>query len=624
MPAIDALRYPSATFRRVPSMTRFLPAIAVLAFALAACQREATAPTPSAAANPAMTQTADPAVETAFAALSKRWLDGWLKLNPINATQQGDHRFDSEIDDLSAAGRDNAIAFSRGVLAELDALDRDKLSRENQIDAGVLRNQLQSDLWALETLQSWAWDPQAYSGLAGGAIYNLMARDFAPLPERLKSATARMEKLPRLYAQMRQNLDPARVPKIHADTVSKQHGGVIALIEQFIVPNADKLQGEDRKRLDAAIAGLRKAVAEQQDWIDKTLVPNAKGDFRIGQQLYDEKLKFALMSSLSRDEIKRRAEAELTRVRGEMYKIARQVLKDKSGAPALPETPNADQEQAAIEAALELAYADRPKREAVVETAKRTLAEATDFVREKDLVTVPDDPVEIILMPEFQRGVAVAYCDSPGPLDKGLKTYYAISPIPDQWTDAQTDSFLREYNTRMIHLLSIHEAMPGHYLEGAYSARHASTLRAVLRSGMFAEGWAVYTESMMMDAGYLDNDPLFHLVRYKFYLRTVANAILDQGVHVDGWNREQAMELMTKRTFQQESEASGKWTRAQLTSAQLPTYFVGVQEHFDLREAMEQKLGDGFKLKAYHEQVLSYGAPPVRFVRAMMLDEPIR
>jgi uncharacterized protein (DUF885 family) len=597
-------------------------AIALLTATLAACTGSGTGTTTEPAAKTAAAS--DAALDATFAGLSKRWLDGFLALNPVAATQQGDHRFDSELDDLSAAGRTKYVDFAKKTLAELDAIDVSKLSRENQIDAAILRNQLQSDIWGMDTLQSWAWDPQMYSGLAGGAIYNLMAREFAPLPERLTSASARMEKLPALFAQMRENIDPARVPKIHAETVARQNAGVISLVEQFIVPNADQLQGDDRKRLDAAVEGLRKAVAEHQLWLDKTLVPNAKGDFRIGQQLYDDKLKFALMSSLSRAEIKQRAEAELVRVRGEMYRIAQRVLKDKPGAPALPDAPDDAQQQAAIEAALELAYADKPARDKVVDTAKATLAQATEFTKAKDLVTVPDDPVEIILMPEFQRGVAVAYCDSPGPLDKGLKTYYAISPIPDDWTDAQTDSFLREYNTRMIHLLSIHEAMPGHYLEGAFSARYPSTLRGVLRSGMFAEGWAVYTESVMMDAGYLDNDPLFHLVRHKFYLRAVANAILDQGVHVDGWSKEQAMDLMVKRTFQQEREAEGKWVRAQLSSAQLPTYFVGVQEHFDLRKSMEAKLGKDFKLKAYHDQVLSYGAPPVRFVRQMMLDEAIK
>src|SRR5690606_17729549 len=339
--------------------------------------------------------------------------------------------------------------------------------------------------------------------------------------------------------------------------------------------------------LDDAVGTLRKAVAEQQEWLDDTLVPNAKGDFRIGAQLYDQKLKFSLNSALSRAEIKQRAEAELKRVRDEMYGIARTVLADKADAPEMPDAPSDEQRQAAIEAALELAYADRPARNEVVDAAKQALADATAFVKAKDLVTVPDDPAKIILMPEFQRGVAVPYCDSPGPHDQGLDTYFASSPIPADWSDAPATSFLPEYNARMIDLLAIHEAMPGHYLEGAHSAQYPSTLRAVLRSGPFAEGWAVYTEKMMTDAGYLDGDPLFRLVQLKFYLRSIANAILDQGVHVDGWSREQAMHLMTHDAFQQESEAAGKWVRAQLTSAQLPMYFVGVQEHFDTRKAVE-------------------------------------
>ena len=601
------------------------PSLLALALATSLVTACAHAPAEAPAPVPAgSTETPATTPDAAFASLSRQWLVGMLALSPVSATSIGDHRFDGELDDLSPAGMAKGAAFSRDMLARLDAIDIAALGRENQVDALILRNQLQADIWYTDTLQSWAWDPQVYNGVAGGAIYGLMAREFAPMPERLKSATLRMEKLPALYAQMRANLDPARVPRIHAETVSKQNGGVLALIDQFITPNAGQLKGADRQRLDAAIAGVRAAVAENQQWLDKTLVPNAKGDFRLGAALYDQKLKFSLNSALSRGEIKQRAEAELKRARGEMYGIARQVLKGKRGAPALPASPTPAQQQKAIEAALELAYAERPARDQVVPFAKQTLAMATDFVRKHDLVTVPADPVKVILMPEFQRGVAVAYCDSPGPLDKGLDTYYAISPIPDDWSAQQTESFLREYNDRMIHLLSIHEAMPGHYLEGAHSAQFPSTLRAVLRSGMFAEGWAVYTEKMMADAGYLDNDPLFRLVQLKFYLRTIGNAILDQGVHVDGWSRAQAMDFMTRQTFQQEREAAGKWVRAQLTSAQLPTYFVGVQEHFDTRRAVEAKEGAAFDQKRYHDRVLSYGAPPVRFVRQLMLDEPIR
>lgn len=603
-------------------MSRPLLAASLLALALAACQGQVPA-TPSGDAAAASTNAAERAQDQAFAAVSARFLDEGLALSPVSATQIGDHRFDSELDDLSAEGRKKSADWTRGMLADLDAIDAAALSRENQVDALILRNTLEGSLWDLETMQGWAWDPQAYSGLAGGAIYSLMAREFAPLPERLKSATARMEKIPTLLAQARENLDPARVPRTHAETVASQNKGIFTLIDTFITPHADELQGADRERLDAAIAALRPAVEEHQAWLDDTLVPNAKGEFRIGAERYDQKLRFSLNSSLGREEIRSRAEAELARVRDEMYDVAKIVLKDRDGAPDTPEQPSEDQRQAAIEAAMELANEDRPGRDEVVDFAKHTLDVATDFVREHDIVTVPKDPVKIILMPEFQRGFAVAYCDSPGPLDKGLDTYYAISPIPEGWDDAQATSFLREYNKRMIHVLSIHEAMPGHYLEGAHSAQHPSTLRAALRSGPFAEGWAVYTERVIADAGYLDNDPLFRLMQLKFYARSVGNAILDQGIHVDNWTKEQAMDLMVRQTFQQQSEAEGKWIRAQLSSTQLATYFVGAQEHFDMRRAVEEKEGEAFDMKRYHDSVLAQGAPPVRFARQLLLDEPI-
>jgi uncharacterized protein (DUF885 family) len=255
--------------------------------------------------------------------------------------------------------------------------------------------------------------------------------------------------------------------------------------------------------------------------------------------------------------------------------------------------------------------------------ARRAYEDALAFVRTKDFVTMYDDPIEIIPMPEFNRGVSLAYCDAPGPLDKGMKTFYAVSPIPDDWTTQQVDSYLREYNTRAIDNLTIHEAMPGHYLQLTHANRYESPLRAALGSGTFIEGWAVYGERLMVEEGYMNGDPLMQLTQLKWYLRTIANAILDQGVQVDGWTREQAMHLMTHDTFQEEREAAAKWVRAQLSVAQLPTYFVGFQEHFALREEAKQRWGKDFTLKRYHDTVLSYGSPPVRYVRELMFDLPI-
>jgi uncharacterized protein (DUF885 family) len=600
-----------------------LPYVLSIGLLLAACTSEAPPPPKAAAPVATPAQPVAPSADEQFADIGKRWLDGYMKLNPVSATQTGDHRFDAELDDLGAAGRKASLDFSHSLLTDLEKIDRTKLSRANQVDFGILHNQLRSDIWASETLQNWAWDPLVYSQIAGGSLYTLMAREFAPLPERLRAATARMQKLPALFAQMRANLDPARVPKIHAETIAKQNKGVLSIVDEQIVPQAKELPDADRQKLEAAIADLRKAVDENQAWIDTQLVPNAKGDFRIGAALYDAKLAFALNSPLSRQEIRTRAQAQLASTRAEMYAIARKVLAGKPKAPALPETPSDSQQQAAIQAALELAYAEHPARDKVVATAEDALAKATEFVRAKGFVTLPDAPVKIIPMPVFQRGVALAYCDSPGPLDKALDTFYAVSPIPDDWTAKQVDSYLREYNTRSIAELTVHEAMPGHYLQLWHSNKYPSVLRAVLSSGAFVEGWAVYGEKLMVDQGFLDNDPLYHLVHLKWDLRVIANAILDQAMHVDGMTREEAMQLMTVQTFQEEREAAGKWVRAELTSAQLPTYFVGWQEHLDLRREAEKRDGDKFDLKRYHDTVLSFGSPPVRYVRELMFDEAI-
>ncbi|HEY8616392.1 DUF885 domain-containing protein [Phenylobacterium sp.] len=554
------------------------------------------------------------AADARFARLAARYIDELARGGPIAATTLGDHRFDDQIDDLSAAGRARRRAATQALLREAEALRAGELSRENQVDLALLKNQLRYELWSDAVLQPWAWDPLTYSGAAGSALYGLMAREFAPRPQRLRSAIARMEKLPGLFAQARAELAPARVPLIHAETYARQHPGVLSIVDTMIGNDLAGLTPAEQARFKAAEAGLRTAVAEHQTWIDRTLVPQAKGDFRLGAKLYDQKLAFALMSPMSRAEIRTAAEAALKAARAEMFQLSRQILGDKAPAGG---------EQAVIEAALELSYRDHAPREGIVDQARGSIDQATRFVREKDLITLPDAPVDIILMPEFQQGVAVAYCDSPGPLERHLKTFYAISPIPKDWSEERAESFLREYNRRMVHELNIHEAMPGHFVQIWHSNRHPSTLRAVLGSGPFVEGWGVYAEDLMATQGYLADDPLFRLTQLKMRVRSITNAILDQMVHVDGAGEAEVMKFLTVTAFQQEREAAGKWTRARVSSAQLPSYFVGVAEHDALKAEAERRAGAGFNLKRYHDQVLSYGSPPVRYARALMFNEPI-
>jgi uncharacterized protein (DUF885 family) len=306
-----------------------------------------------------------------------------------------------------------------------------------------------------------------------------------------------------------------------------------------------------------------------------------------------------------------------------MYEISKEIYKETHPYTAFPDNPDETYKQVIIRSALEQAYQVLPARDGIVEVAKQQLQEATDFIIEKNIVTMPDDPVEIIIMPEFQRGVALAYLDSPGALDRGEKSFYAVAPLPEDWTDKQVNSFLREYNLYSIQDLTIHEGVPGHYLQLALSNRYPSTLRAVLGSGPMIEGWAVYAEQMMIEEGYQDYDPLQRLITLKWYLRGITNAIIDSAIHVDGMTRDEAMKLMIEGGFQEEREAAGKWVRAQLTSAQLSTYFVGYQEHVEMRDAVEAAWGDEFTLRRYHDQALSYGSPPVKFIRALMLGEEI-
>ncbi len=556
-----------------------------------------------------------------FQNIAARWLEGYCRLQPVTATQTGDHRFDGLIDDMSERGRGARKTLWKNLLGELGALDRSKLSRDNQVDAAILTNQLHAAIWDDEVLQSWAWDPQVYSGIAGNALYALLARDFAPLPARLKSATSRMERLPKLLAQMRDNLVLARVPHIHAETVAKQGGGVMEIVDGMILPQASVLDAAGQARLHSAAEILRKACADHQSWLDKTLVPSAGGDFRLGQKLFDEKLAFTLSSPMSRKDIRDKAEAAVIAVRGEMYDVARKALAGHKDAPPMPDAPTDTQQQAVIGAALELAYADKPPRDKVVEAAKTALTDATDFVRRKDLITLPDAPIDVVIMPEFARGVAVAYCDPPGPLDKGMKTFFDVSPIPDDWTAAQTDSFLREYNTRGITDVAVHEAMPGHYVQLWHANACPSVLRAVLSSGSFVEGWAVYAENLMAVEGFRNHDPLYRLVQLKVYLRSVTNAILDQvtnaildqAIHVGRHQPRRRDEADDRDRVPAGTRAAGKWVRASLSSTQLSTYFVGRAEHDAIRAEYERRAGRRLRAQGLSRQGaglwLGAGAP---------------
>ena len=566
---------------------------------------------------------AAPGANEDFENLAEQFVSDLPTFSPVSATWIGDHSADSELDRVDADARAALKAAYKVYLDALTDIDRDALSRANQVDFELLTAEVRSRLWSLETLQEWAWNPLYYVNRSGSSIYNLVARDFAPLEDRLANAAVRLEQFPRFLEQARASIEPERVPKIHAETAIAQNLGVVSIIETMIIPEMGSLTEATRTRLEAAIETAKDALADHQTWLEEELLPRATGDFRIGAELFDRKLAFALDSPMGRKEIVARAEAEYESVRNQMYEVAKEIYAAEQPYTAFPDSPDEAYKQVIIRAALEKAYAHLPARDGIVAVAEQQLQQATDFVIEKNIVTMPDDPVEIIVMPEFQRGVSLAYLDSPGPLDKGQSTFYAVAPLPADWTEEQVRSFLREYNLYSIQDLTIHEGVPGHYLQLALSNRYPSTLRGVLQSGSMIEGWAVYAERLMIDEGYQDNDPLQRLIMLKWYLRAVTNAIIDAAIHVDGMTRDEAMKLMIEGGFQEEREAAGKWVRAQLTSTQLSTYFVGYQEHVENRKAVEEAWGDEFTLRRFHDQALSYGSPPVKYIRALILGEDI-
>lgn len=555
-----------------------------------------------------------------FDAIVSRYFEESVKLNPIGATSMGDHRLDTEINDVSTAGRARVARFYREILSELDSFLPTNLSLDEQIDRALLQHRLRAAIWKQEELEEWAWNPLPYSGLAGSSIYSLMAREFAPLPERLMSAAARLEKLPTLYTQTRSELIPKRVPIIHAETAVKQNRGILSIIENVIQPHLDQLDEKDRVRLTQAIETAIESVETHQKWLENELLPQATGEFRIGARLYDQKLSWTLQSSLTREQIRKRGEAFMLDLHQRMYLLSKEIYKKQFPYTEFPESPSKAYQKAIIRSCLEIAYQNRPSADGVVAAANHSVKLTSDFLKEKDIITLPDDPMEIIVMPEFQRGVSLAYCDSPGPLETGLKTFYAVAPPPASWTESQVESHLREYNHRSLHNLTIHEAMPGHFVQLAHANRNPRKLRAVLSSGVFVEGWAVYSEWMMCEEGFLEGDLLMRLIVLKWYLRDVTNALLDQAVHVDGISKEEGMRMLVEKAFQEEREADGKWRRAQLTSAQLSTYFVGYLEHVDLRAEAEERWGSQFDLKTYHDRALSFGSIPTQYVRTLLFD----
>ena len=547
-----------------------------------------------------------------FQKIAHDYIERELETNPEEATELGDHRFDGRLTDYSPEARAKELATQKEFRDKLNAIDGSQVTGANKVDFRILKENIDYKIFQAEELKEPDWNPLVYNQSLANSLYLLVARDFAPPEKRIPNLRQRMEGIPRVIAQAKGNLQ--HPPRVHTETAIEQTQGAINLVREGLAPLLDHAP-EMKKEVAPLQEKTAAALEDYKKWLQNNLLPRSDGDFRLGAGKFRKKLRFALASDLSMEEIIKRAQTDLQQTQTAIYETALPLYKKYF--------PNTDDKTLADKHKVTAAVLDKlaeqhPDDATVVGYAQKIVAEATDFIKQHNLVTVPDVPLDVIAMPEFKRGVAIAYCDSPGPLEKNGKTFFAVAPTPKDWTKERKESFFREYNNYMIRDLTVHEAMPGHYLQLAHANefRAPTLVRAIFQSGTFIEGWAVYCEQVMAEQGY--GGPEVKMQQLKMRLRAIANAILDQSIHAGNMSEQEAMDLMTKQAFQQEGEAVAKWKRARLTSAQLSTYFVGVSEHLDLRDSAKKKAGEAFNLKKYNDQVISYGSPPVKCVRELM------
>jgi uncharacterized protein (DUF885 family) len=548
-----------------------------------------------------------------FQKTAREYINGLLQASPEYATELGDHRFDGQVTDYSAEARAKELARAKQFREKLKQFsDISKLTGANQVDVRILKDNIDSEIFDLEELKEADWNPLVYNQSLANGLYLLVARDFAPAEQRIPNLRKRMEGIPKVIAQAQKNLQHS--PRIHTETAIEQAQGTISLMREGLAPLLEQ-SPQMKKEIAPLQEKTAKAIEDYKKWLQTDLLPRSDGDFRLGADKFRKKLRFALASDLSMEEIMKRAQTDLQQTQTAIYETALPLYKEYF--PKADKVTLADKKKVTT-AVLDKLAERHPDDNTIVGYAQKIVGEATDFVNSHKLVTIPDTPLDVIVMPEFKRGTGIAYCDSPGPLEQSGKTFFAVEPTPKDWSKERKESFYREYNNYMVRDLTVHEAMPGHYLQLAHANefRAPTLVRAIFQSGTFIEGWAVYCEQMMAEQGYGGAE--VKMQQLKMRLRAICNAILDQSIHAGNMSEKEAMDLMTKEAFQQEGEAVAKWKRARLTSAQLSTYFVGVSEHLDLRDKAKSKAGASFDQKKYNDQVISFGSPPVKYVRELM------
>ena len=546
-----------------------------------------------------------------LATFFKAYLDQRFALRPVEATQLGDHRFDSQLEDLTPEARAKWLEQTRQAAAELPKrVNYGKLSRAGQIDFEMLQHYLKFQEWLTVNLHPFEQDPRTYNDFIGDSVYLLLTQSSLPLETNVSNSIARMSQIPRVIAAAKANLKkPFRA---HTETAIRQNRGAIGFYESEIF----EFGGQTRQMpaLKAAAAPVAQALKDYQQFLEKDLLPHASEDWRLGTEKFSQKLELELDAAVTAKELLTDAQNEFARVEREMYVIARQLWAKYYAPQPLP-ADDEDGRRVTVQRVLEAVSKEHCRPEELLPEMKERVAKLKKFISENRILDLPEpDHCTVVEMPEFKRGNSTAYMEPPAPLDPNGTGHLAISPPPKDWDAEKVNSYLEEYNNRMLDILAIHEGYPGHSVQLEFMNQNPSLIRKVLQSGVYIEGWAVYTEQMMLDQGYGEGDLGLRLCQLKFYLRAVANTILDHNMHCSNLSDDGALEFLVKRCYQSEGEARLKVIRAKQSSCQLSTYFTGRMAHYRLRQKMERQLGDKFDLARYHGAVLEPGAVPVKYL----------
>jgi uncharacterized protein (DUF885 family) len=584
-----------------------------------------------------------------FAASVNAGLDEYFRLLPLAATAAGLHDHDGRWSDPTETGRLERLAFYDRWTAQLGAFGDDVLTRDDQIDRDLLLGKLDALRFAETALREDRWSPLDWVYLLGDGIFSLIARDFAPLADRLASVAGRLEGIPAILASSPETLSghgDRPVSRFHTEKALTQLPGIAELIDDALAAAAEAEAADPAvaaitPRLRAAADAARAALGTFEEQLRNDVLPRSSGEGRLGRDLFARKLRQTFSTAdVTIESIAERAAAEFAAVRGEMIQLARDIWPAWRPGDAAPHD-----DAAAVRGVLDEIARQHPGRDELLDFCRAEVVRIAAFCREQGLVGLTDEPLEIRWTPVFLRAFGGAMLQSPGPLDKGQKAFFSVTPIPEDWDAERAESYLREDNDRMLRLLTIHEAVPGHYLQGVYANRCPSLVRSIFGSGVYAEGWALYVTQVMLDSGYGADDPALLLVHWKFYLRSVTNAMIDIGIHTADMTEAEAVALMVDGGFQEEAEARAKYDRARLSSTQLCTYFVGSMGMWDIEHERRRRLaaasgdprgagavatphvvggyGDtpGFVYREHLESVLGHGAPPLPLLRRLLLDE---